>query len=209
MRRRHGRRRDERGVTVVELTVAAAVGSLLLAVAAAAFVGALRTVRVVDVSSSSVADARLAMEAMTRTLRVAYKPHGTPGAVLEAQPHGVRFWALLNRSGAPSTEEPAATLVEYGYDGTCVTETQTRAGAVVRTCLVRTALAPTFTYYASGAGAAGSSGAVLPAAPAVAAADLTEIRSIQVALTVRPAGDTGGVPVINRVTLVNLATAQG
>jgi len=209
VRRHLGRRRDERGVTVVELTVAAAIGSLLLAVSAAAFVGALRTVRSVDVSSSSVADARLAMEAMTRTLRVAYKPRGAPGAVLTAQPHGVRFWALLNRSGAASTEEPAATLVEYSYDGTCLTETQTRAGGVVNTCLVRTALAPTFTYFASGAGAVGSSGAVLPAAPAVAATDLTAIRSIQVALTVRPPGEPGGVPVVNRVTLVNLTMTDG
>lgn len=205
-----GPRPGDRGFTVVEVTVVMAVGALLLAASAAAFVAALRAVRTVDVSTTAVADARRAMEAMTRTLRVAWKPTGAPTAVIAAAPDRVRFWALLNRTGAPTAAEPPPTLVEYGWDGACVTESQTRDGRTLSTCLVRTTVPPVFTYFASGAVAVdGAPVTALPAAPAVSAADLPGIRSVQVALTVTAPGGTGtaGVPVLTRVTLQNLGTS--
>ncbi len=201
------RRRDDRGVSVVELTVAMTVGALLLAAATAVVIGAMRTVRVVHASTSTVADARLAAEAITRTLRVAWKPPDADAAVLAAGPTGVRFWALLNRTGAPTVTEPPPTLVEYAYDGTCITESQTRDGRTVQTCLLRTAVAPVFSYHASAASAAdGTALAPLPSAPSVAAADLPAIRSVQLALTVRTPGaqDASPLPVLTRVTLQNL-----
>jgi len=62
------------------------------------------------VSTNSLGDARVAMEAVTRTLRVAYKPKAAPSAVLRAEPNRVQFYALLNRTGSPSLAEPPATL---------------------------------------------------------------------------------------------------
>ena len=79
--------------------VAASVGVLILGASATAFLAAMRTVRSVSVSTTSVADARVAMEAVTRTLRVAYKPKSATSAVLVAAPNRVQFWALLNRTG--------------------------------------------------------------------------------------------------------------
>jgi Tfp pilus assembly protein PilW len=197
-----GRRRGtDRGASVAELAVAVAVGTLLLGASAAAYVGATRTVRTVNASTAAVADARLAAEAITRTLRVAWRPPDEPAAVVAASRTGVRFWALLNRTGAPTAQEPPPTLVEYAYDGTCVTESQTREGRTVRSCLLRTATAPAFTYYAT---AAAATGAAL-SSPTLSADDLSAVRSVQVELTVRSTGaDGAALPVLTRVTLQNL-----
>jgi Tfp pilus assembly protein PilW len=184
------------------------IGALLLAATAAAFVGTTRAVRTVNASTSSVADARLAMEAMTRTLRVAYKPGGQPAALVSAGPNGVRFWALLNRTGAPTVTAPPPTLVSYAYTGGCVTETQTLGGTTTTKCLVRTSVAPTFTYFSTGAATVnGAPVAPLPATPP----DLTAVRSVQVSLTVKSPADplAAALPVVTRVTLQNISTAGG
>ena len=152
------------------------------------------------------------MEAVTRTLRVAFKPKTATSAVLIAQPNHVQFWALLNRTGSTSLVEPPATLVEYQYTGGCLTESQTSGGTTRTKCLVRTTVAPTFTYYASGALAVGGVPVTaLPSSPQVAAASLPDIRSVEVQLTVLPTGVPAGsaLPVISRVTFENLTAAGG
>jgi hypothetical protein len=194
----------------VELAVTVLVAAVLLTAVGTVFVGTLRAVRAVNVSTSSVADARRAMEAVSRTLRVAYRPLTAPTAVVTATPGRVAFWASLNRTGGPVAAEPPPTLVEYSYDGTCLNERQTRSGSSTVTCLVRTTRAPVFTYYPSGAlTTAGAAVAQIPASPAVASADLARIQSVEVALTVqdRAHPDTPGVPVVVRVTLQNVAAA--
>lgn len=199
------------GTSAVELSVAALVGSLLLAGVATVWVGALHTVHTVDVSTSAVADGRLGLEAISRTLRVAYRPGGAPAAFIAADPQGVTFWALLNRTGGPSLTEPQPTLVSYAYDGTCVTETQTAAGVTRRKCLVRTAVAPTFSYYAADdLATGGSGGTAVAASPSVSATDLPTIRGVEVSLGVRAAGDPtqAVVRLVNRVTLTNLVQAE-
>jgi hypothetical protein len=196
------------GLSVVETSVAMVVAALLLAAVTGVYIGVLRTVHSVDVSTSSVADARLGIEAMSRTLRVALRPEGADAAFTAASRTGVSFWALLNRTDAPSVAEPAPTLVVYGYDGTCVTEAQTRDGLTRRTCLVRTDRPPTFTYYGSAALAADGSGvSPLAADPDVPTTDLAQIRSVEVSLGVQSPTDAGQPPVtvVNRVTLANLA----
>jgi hypothetical protein len=152
------------------------------------------------------------MEALTRTLRVAYKPKTATSAVLIAQPNRVQFWALLNRTGSPSVVEPPATLVDYQYTGGCLTESQTFGGTTRTKCLVRTTVAPTFTYYTSGALAVGGVPVTaLPSSPQVASASLPDIRSVEVSLTVLPTGVPAGsgLPVISRVTFENLTAAGG
>jgi type II secretory pathway component PulJ len=209
-------RKDDRGASIVELSVAVLIGALLMAATAAAFIGSLRTVRSVNASTSSVADARTAMEAVSRTLRVAYRPIGQPAAppaaVVSAGPNNVRFWALLNRSGGPTLNDPPATLVDYAYSGGCLTETQTVGGVTRSKCLVRTnpppISQPTFTYFSTGAATVnGAPVTALPTTPP----DLTAIRSVQVRLTVRTPGnpDATDLPVVTRVTLENVPAAGG
>jgi Tfp pilus assembly protein PilW len=206
--------RPDAGSSLVELSVTVVVASLLMACVTGVFLGGLRTIRSVDVSTSSVADARLAMETVSRSLRVAYQPPSASAAVVSATPSSLSFWALLNTSGAPSTTEPAPTLVQYSYDGRCLNQTQTRAGATRTSCLVRTARAPLFTYYPTGALDAGGAGpAAIDATPQVRTADLNTIQSVQVAVTVQDPDRPGtvGVPVTVQVTLANVvaATAAG
>ncbi len=192
--------------------MAATLGMLILAASATAFLATMRTVGSVSVSTTSVADARVAMEAVTRTLRVAYKPKSATSAVLVAAPNRVQFWALLNRTGSASLAEPLPTLVEYQYTGGCLTESQTFGGITRTKCLVRTTVAPSFTYYTSGALAVGGV-PVTPMATStpVAAVSLPDIRSVEVQLTVLPTGVPAGgaLPVISRVTFENLAAAGG
>jgi hypothetical protein len=77
---------------------------------------------------------------------------------------------------------------------------------------VRTTVAPTFTYYTSGAGAVGGVPVLpLPSSPQVADASLPDIRSVEVALTVRPTGAPAGsgLPVVSRVSFENRRAAGG
>jgi hypothetical protein len=81
---------------------------------------------------------------------------------------------------------------------------------VVRTRHFVLVVAPTFTYYTSGALAVG--GVPVTALPSpVAGASLPDIRSVEVALTVRPTGAPAGsgLPVISRVTFENRTAAGG
>jgi hypothetical protein len=204
--------RADAGVSVMELSVAMAVATFLMAAVCAVWVGALHTVRTMDASTSSDADARTAMEAISRTLRVAYKPDGQASAFTAASPAGVTFWALLNRTGAPSTTEPTPTQVSYSYSGGCVVETQTLGAQVRRLCLLRTSRPPVFTYYPSPALTSGGNPvAPVPATPAVAPTDLPSIQSVEVSLRVQdpdhPAQDA--VSVVNRVTLTNVVPGAG
>jgi hypothetical protein len=201
--------RRDAGSSLVELSVAVVVASLLMACVTGVFLGGLRTIRSVDLSTSSVADARLAMETVSRTLRVAYQPPSASAAVVSATPSSLSFWALLN-GGVPSATEPAPTLVEYSYDGRCLEQTRTRAGVTATSCLVRTARAPVFTYYPTGAlDTGGAPAAPIDATPSVRTADLGSIQSVQVAVTVQNPDhpESAGVPVTVQVTLANVVAA--
>jgi Tfp pilus assembly protein PilW len=200
----------------VELLVAMMVGSILLAGVATVFIGTLRAVRTVNVKTASAADLRLGMEAMTRTLRVAVQPAGTDAAVVSSTASSISFYALLNRTTA--TTQPAPTLVEYAWNGTCVTEAQTPARTLASPatngplyawdtgrqskCLFRTAVAPVFTYYGDG---------VTTTALNLTTASRADIESVQVALTARDAANSDVSPVTStaRVTLRNVVYAAG
>ena len=207
---------DDSGVSLVELVVAMAVGSILLTAVATVFIGTLRAVRTTTVKTATAADTRLGVEAMTRTLRVAVQPAGTDAAIVSASPTAVSFYTLINRTGA--TTQPAPTLVEYGWDGTCVTEAQTPPRTLTSPpaagpfyawdtgraskCLFRTSVAPAFTYYADGA---------TTTALTLGTDPLSDIQSVQIALTARDAAnaDVAGVTSTVRVTLRNVVYAAG
>jgi Tfp pilus assembly protein PilW len=229
--RRDGRRsRDDRGVTLVETLVAATLASLVLAGVGTVFVGAIRVVRTVSVKTDTGADARIGMEAITRTLRTAVRPKGESAAVLLADTSRVSFYALLNRSGAAQGTDTVPTRLAYSYDGTCVNETQTPGAAVVgpgpsgpfytwtgagvTRCLLRTATAPRFSYFGTAAIATNgtdSPALTVPSGGITATAELRSIQSIQLLLTAADRANpaVAGVEVLGRATLNNVLTDTG
>jgi hypothetical protein len=212
--RNRGARATDDGVTVVELVVASAVGSLLLAVVATLVIGALRTIDVLTVRSGTVGDARIALEAMSRNIRVAAQPPGASAALVSASPTELSFWALLDRGAPASDAPPTPTFVRYRYVGNCLTQSLTPApgGTVTVTppaatgpagCLLRTVRPPVFTYYRVGEPTGASP---LPASPQLAAADLLQVGSVRVLVQVqdprRP--DVAPLPVTVQVALENV-----
>jgi hypothetical protein len=209
-------RATDHGFSVVELAVASAVGGVLLAVIATLLTGALHTIDVLTVRSGSVGDARIALETMSRKIRVAVQPPGASAALVSASSTQLSFWALLERGTQPSDAVPTPTFVTYRYDGRCLTQSLTPAPTGTATltppavtapagCLLRTTRAPVFTYYRAGdpAGAASP----LPAEPQVAADDLLKVGSVRVLVQVqdprRP--DVAPLPVTVAVALENIS----
>jgi Tfp pilus assembly protein PilW len=230
MRRRVATRRSDRGASLVELTVAMAITAVLLSGLSAIFIGMLGAVRTVTVTTSTLPDLRLAVEAVTRTLRVAYQPPGMPAsqasALVTATPTALSFYALLNRTGTDSTAQPLPMLVEYSWDGTCFNEAVTPArvlssppaggplyswdtGRTV-TCLLRTDQAPSFTYFPRGA--IDLSGAAVAPVPAPGTGlDLQTrktVQSVQVALTGDVSSGSHQLPLLARVTLQNIVASS-
>ena len=221
---------SDRGASLVELTVAMTITTVLLTGVSTTFLGLLGAVRTVTVTTSTVPDLRTAAEAVMRTLRVAYQPPGMPAsqasALVTATPTALSFYALLNRTGADSTTQPLPMLVEYAWDGTCFNEATTPArvlssppaggplyawdtGRRVR-CLLRTAQAPSFTYFSRAA--VDVNGVTVPALPVGASGlDLQTrktVQSVQVTLTgdVSPGGRR--LSLLSRTTLQNVVAAS-
>ena len=223
------RRRGDAGVSVVELGVTAAVGSVVLVAVATVAVGAMSAVRDISARSATSGDVRVVQEAVTRDLRVAVRPSGETAAIVSGTATAVSFYALLNRSGTAQTTDTVPSLVELGWNGTCITRRITAGAAVAdpdddgpfytwtptgtATCLARTTTAPAYAYYATGLITSGGS-TVAPIAlsgGALAAADLRTVQSVQATLTVvdpRNPG-AGGSTVVSRVTLTNVLTDTG
>ena len=192
--------------------MAATLGMLILAASATAFLATMRTVGSVSVSTTS--DRGRPGGDGGRDPHAARRVQAEVGDVRRAGrgANRVQFWALLNRTGSASLAEPLPTLVEYQYTGGCLTESQTFGGITRTKCLVRTTVAPSFTYYTSGALAVGGVPVTpMPTSTPVAAVSLPDIRSVEVQLTVLPTGVPAGgaLPVISRVTFENLAAAGG
>jgi len=225
-----GRRQSDRGASLVELTVVLAIAGVLLAGVSATVVEMLGAVRTVTVTTSTVPDLRTSVEAVTRTLRVAYQPPGMPAsqasALVTATPTALSFYALLNRTGADSTAQPLPMLVEYAWDGTCFNQALTPArvlsspaaggplyawdtGRTV-TCLLRTTQPPSFTYYSKGA--IDVNGVIVPplATPSTGLDLQTRktVQGVQVALAGDIPSGSRRLPLSARVTLQNIVAAS-
>lgn len=222
-------RREDSGLSLVELTVVMVVSSLLLAALGAVFIGTIGVVRNTGSQTSTSADARIGMEAMTRSLRVAIRPDGLSSALVSAGTDNLSFYALLNRTGTAATSTLAPTFVEYYYDGTCVREAQTPPRTLAsppsggpfyawdtgRTekCLLRTTVAPQFGYYDT---PVLSESGVDVSPVSVPAGGLTTgvaatIVSVQITLVVTDAENLTlpGVTDLSRVTLTNVVADLG
>jgi len=150
---RHGR--DDAGFSLPELLVVMLLSSIVLAAVAVVFNGSMRVARATTAKGSTTADARIAMDAMLRRLRVAVVPPGATTtfgmagtiagtnypAGVDAVPSAteVAFFASLTTSG--STADPNPTLVDYSIDtaAKCLREKLTPASGT----------APNFTWPAA------------------------------------------------------------
>lgn len=212
VRPRH-RSTGDRGVTLVELVVAASLTSLVAALTVGVFTGALRTLRHSSVRNATAADVRVAMEQLTRELRVATVPDGDPAALVSATPTALSFYTAINRTGT----DVYPYRIDYTYDGTCLRATRTpsvdAAGTLdvtraATTCLLRTTIGPTFTYYRSGAiSVNGIETPAIDASAGLSVAELAATRSIEITVTGQNAQDTdiAGTQLRSRVTLTNVA----
>lgn len=225
-RRGPARRLGERGFSLPELLVSITVLSIVLAAVGTVFTGSLRTVRELRDRTTMAADARIGLEAVTRSLRVAIRPAGETSAITLATGSTLTFYASLNRSG--TSTEPLPTKVEYAWNGSCLTEAATPARTLTnppatgpfyawdtgRTskCLVRTTVAPTFSYFST---PEISTGGVDNAALTIPSGGLDDagrsaVQSVQVSLTALSAGaGVSGATVLDRVTLNNVILDTG
>ncbi|MEJ2579246.1 MAG: prepilin-type N-terminal cleavage/methylation domain-containing protein [Kineosporiaceae bacterium] len=223
------RRRPDHGMSLVELAVAMAISTIVLAALGAVFVSTISVVRTTGSQTSTSADARIGMEAMTRSLRVAIRPDGLATALAVADSSAVSVYSLLNRTGATAPATLAPTLVEYTYDGTCVWEAQTPARTLsspasggpyyawdtgrTEKCLLRTTVAPHFAYYTTPVLSTGGTDVAPLTVPGggLDEASRATVVSVQITLVVRDAAnpDLPGVTDLSRVTLTNVIADLG
>jgi Tfp pilus assembly protein PilW len=221
LRRRRGP--ADAGMTLVEFLVAGAVMTVVLAGVGAVFAASMRASRQVGVQTATSADVRIGLESITRSLRVTDAPAGEESAFVRADTNVVNFYTLLNRSGAAQTTDVVPTQVDFSWNGTCLIEGRTpgtlrgspgpngerfqwpAAGRTTR-CLLRTATAPQFQYYTTGALTVSGT----PVAPLTVPAggltldDRKTIRSVQVTVTATAASDVPAQSARSRVTLTNV-----
>lgn len=222
-------RRPDAGMSLVETIVAMAIGSIVLAGVGTVFVGAINTTRRVAVTTSLSADSRIAMEEVSREIRVAVKPDGIAAALTLAKANTVSFYALLNRTGGSATTDVAPTLISYVWNGTCLNVVKTPGTAIsgatspgpyytwttgaTTKCLLRTSVAPTFAYYTTSAITLSGSDVAAMTLPAsgLVTTDLALVESIQVTITAKDAANPSvpAVVVLNRITLNNIVSSLG
>jgi hypothetical protein len=195
--------------------------------------GSFKAIRIATVRVSTGADARVAMETLSRTLRVAVVPSGEWSAITVGSYDAISFYALLSRTA--STATPLPTLVEYYRDAAtnCLMEAQTPARVlavpvgsslyawdtgrvahcVVRTAQVPSAAGPWFSYYTTGqVVSAGSATVPLTVSTGgLVLSDRQSVRSVEVSLTVTdPSNPTvTGVSDKVRLTLGNVSLSNG
>lgn len=222
--------RDDSGLSLTELLVTMMVFGILAVVLGSVFNNTMRTVRFVSAKTSTTADTRIAMESMSRALRVALTPQGQPSAFVSAGPNSVTFYSSLARGAGQTADLPTRVTFDYVAATGCLRQTQVLAvptgvpatplawtGASTSTCLIRTYTAPTFDYFDDGRLVRDDGTTVNPltipaggfsssSSPDV----MASIVSVQVALNVQDPSvtDVRGVQARDRVTLTNVLAAK-
>ena len=94
---------EERGLTLIELLMAMAMLSLVLAAASAALVSYQRTAASSDIRLENLAEAQTIMDVVSRDIRTATRPAQQPNEspFLLAAPNEVRFYANLELATGP------------------------------------------------------------------------------------------------------------
>lgn len=222
--------RDDSGVSLTELLVTMMVFSVLAIVVSAVFSNTVRSVRFVSAKTSTTADTRIAMESMSRALRVALTPQGQVAAFVSIGPNSVTFYSSLARGVGQTAELPTQVTFDYVPATGCLRQTQVLAvptglpatplawtGASSSKCLIRTYTAPTFEYFDDARLTQADGSAVVPLTvpaggltSATSPDPLKSIVSVQVSLNVQDPSitDVRGVQARDRVTLTNILAAK-
>jgi prepilin-type N-terminal cleavage/methylation domain-containing protein len=213
-------KQDERGLTLVELSVTMMIMAVLAAAAAALYVGSLKTATGTQSRLEEVNDGRIAVSAMSRSLRTAILPSQLydtssteTAAFIEATPLSMRFYANINNpdnSIGPSrvtyTVTPQGELVETVQppnqpviNNKYVYCDPAAAGCSVSSKVLARGVDPAvriFTYYDPlGASMSGS---------VLSQAQMENIDSVDVSLTVEQRGSGGdGSTYVTRIALPN------
>jgi prepilin-type N-terminal cleavage/methylation domain-containing protein len=95
------RARDERGMTLVELMMASALLSLVLAASSAALVSYQRTAASSDIRLENLTEAQAIMDIVSRDIRTATRPAAGESPFLVASANEVRFYANLRTVTGP------------------------------------------------------------------------------------------------------------
>lgn len=216
------RRGDDAGMTLVELTVAMVLGAIALTLMSSMFVASLRHNRTVTAKTTATADARIALEGLTRDLRVAVPLSASVPAMVLAGPRRVTFYAARGASSA--TTDPLPSKVDYSVDTTkhCLRRTITPAtraangalswpaASAVSTCLARGDInndgSAIFTYYPRTTTATPTPAAFAFVSGQVATANLGSIAGVSIALTDSDVANptVKGVQLQDQVALVNV-----
>jgi prepilin-type N-terminal cleavage/methylation domain-containing protein len=93
--------RDERGLTLVELMMASALLSLVLAASAAALASYQRTAASSDIRLENLTEAQAIMDVVSRDVRTATRPSAGQSPFLMASANEVRFYANLRTTTGP------------------------------------------------------------------------------------------------------------
>jgi prepilin-type N-terminal cleavage/methylation domain-containing protein len=93
--------RDERGLTLVELMMASALLSLVLAASAAALFSYQQTAASSDVRLENLTEAQAIMDVVSRDVRTATRPAAGESPFLVASANEVRFYANLRTTTGP------------------------------------------------------------------------------------------------------------
>lgn len=216
MRTAPERTHADAGFGLPELLVSMAVFSVVLVAVSAVFASVLDTSRIASAKTMTTADARIAMEAITRSLRVAVVPPGEVSAITVAEPNRIEFFSSLARGAGQNSTYPTRVTYSYSAATGCVNETQTNATGPVsgpftwtgvpRTkCLIRTSAPPVFTYFEAGTITAADGSTVAPVTP-TDATGRSRVVSVEAALDVKDPerADVNGVIARDRVTLSNV-----
>lgn len=220
--RRHGR---EGGMTLVELIVTVSLMSTVVAVVAGGMITATRLMGDNRLRLQEVADNKVAMEAITKTLRTAVEPRllgssSEAAAFIQGDAAKVAFYASQSSMVAPTGNTPtrygpvrvtytvtSGELVETyqlpdlhlpsDYDFTYCTPGSTGCEVRSRTLARNITNATVFTYYGQSQGTL---------AVPLSAANLESVDSIDIVLTSQTGTDEPST-VVSRVSLVNAGNA--
>jgi type II secretory pathway pseudopilin PulG len=222
-RRARGAAGSDAGLSLAEMLIAMMMASIVMITLGTLFVGSLRENRTVIGKTNSTADARIAMEAMTRELRVATTPKGQTTALTSATATAVTFYSSIGASTSSTDPNPSLVTLRIDTTNKCLWREITPATVVGATltwptaskkagCVARGNInasgADLFTYYPMNADGTVSTTAYTAGQ---LSANLDNIGAIGLALSVGDVANPAVNPTVlqDQVSLVNNIAQQG
>ncbi len=140
---------QDAGVTLVELLMTSLVSMIVVAAVGVVFTGTLKATSRTSTQMTATAEARSALDVITRRVRVGVRPLSGASIFSSATATSMTFSASLTTPG--TTTDPAPSTVSYSVDAArrCIKETLAPAtGPVRETCLAYgSTTTPQFSYY--------------------------------------------------------------